>query len=418
MRIVVANWSARKVGGTESYLDEIVPQLQGNGHEVAFLSEFDVPANRQRIRLSKSGLWCASRIGQVNALAAVRQWSPDLVYVHKMSDTALEEQLLDIAPAVLFVHDYNGLCISGLKAFKFPREAPCSRVFGWHCLYHYMPHRCGGRNPLTMWRLFRMQSRRLKLFRRYQAIVTHSEYMLSELLRHGIEPEKAHKSLYLVDKPSSHASQLLPQSPAELCHAVPTLHKPTARLIFSGRMDRLKGGAVLIDALPKVAASLERPVLLTFAGEGPARRSWQKQARAVEAHFPKIRIEFPGWLDDHSLPKLFSQSDLLVVPSLWPEPFGRVGPEAGSRSLPAAAFSVGGVSEWLLEGVNGFLAPANPPTASGLAEAIVKCLSDSKIHAQLRSGALQVAQRFSPINHMAQLIRLFETCLKKVDCIS
>ena len=50
-------------------------------------------------------------------------------------------------------------------------------------------------------------------------------------------------------------------------------------------------------------------------------------------------------------------SRLLVVPSVWPEPFGSVGMAAARCGVPAAAFAVGGIPQWLHDGVNGHLAP-------------------------------------------------------------
>ena len=60
-----------------------------------------------------------------------------------------------------------------------------------------------------------------------------------------------------------------------------------------------------------------------------------------------------------------ASADLLVVPSLWPEPFGLVGLEGARSRLPAAAFAVGGIPDWLRSGVNGYLAPGDPPTPAG-----------------------------------------------------
>jgi glycosyltransferase involved in cell wall biosynthesis len=81
-----------------------------------------------------------------------------------------------------------------------------------------------------------------------------------------------------------------------------------------------------------------------------------------------------------------------VVPSVWPEPFGLVGPEAAAYGVPAAAYAVGGIPDWLQDGVNGHLAPGNPPMAAGLADAIVNCLGDPAHYEQLRRGALAAAQ--------------------------
>ena len=89
------------------------------------------------------------------------------------------------------------------------------------------------------------------------------------------------------------------------------------------------------------------------------------------------------------------------------EPFGLVGPEAGRFGVPAAAFDVGGISEWLHDGVNGQLAPGNPPTARGLADAIVRCLRDPVRYAKLRKGALETSLRFDMRRHIESLLGIF-----------
>ncbi len=96
------------------------------------------------------------------------------------------------------------------------------------------------------------------------------------------------------------------------------------------------------------------------------------------------------------------------MPSLWPEPFGRVGLEAGLYGVPTAAFAVGGIPEWLCDGANGHLASGEPPTASGLADAIWRCLTDRDHFTQLCDGAREQAQRFGVNQHIDQLCKLFE----------
>jgi glycosyltransferase involved in cell wall biosynthesis len=93
---------------------------------------------------------------------------------------------------------------------------------------------------------------------------------------------------------------------------------------------------------------------------------------------------------------------------LWPEPFGSVGPAAAQHGLPAAAYEVGGIREWLTDTVNGHLAPAHPPTAEGLAHAILRCLEDPLHYISLRRGAREVAERFTMAQHLPKLIAKFE----------
>jgi glycosyltransferase involved in cell wall biosynthesis len=95
------------------------------------------------------------------------------------------------------------------------------------------------------------------------------------------------------------------------------------------------------------------------------------------------------------------------MPSLWPEPFGLIGPEAGLSGVPSAAFAVGGIPEWLRDGVNGHLAPADPPSAAGLAEAIVRCLREPEEYSRLCAGALTAARAFSVKEHIRRLTDIF-----------
>lgn len=394
MRIAVVNWSRRRVGGVESYLSTVIPELARDGHTLAFWHEVDEPLERAAIALpADAPSWCAAELGRERALAALGEWQPEVIYAHKLLDPELERMIQKIAPAVFFAHDYNGTCISGDKTFKRPSVRPCDRRFGWQCLLHYYPHRCGGLSPRTMFRLYSLQAERLKNLHRYDAIVTHSDHMLSELIKHGLSPQRAYNFPYYVQH-SSAEKEKTREGP-----------KPSWHLLFSGRMERLKGGEVFMDALPRVLAGLNKPLSVTFAGDGRERRAWE--ARAARLRGPGLEIKFAGWIDREKMDQLLNASDLLVVPSLWPEPFGLVGPEAGLSGIPVAAFSVGGIPDWLLDGVNGYLAPGDPPTAEGLAQAIIKCLSDAAHHEQLRRGAVRVARQFNVENHLTALLEVF-----------
>src|SRR5206468_9555238 len=53
----------------------------------------------------------------------------------------------------------------------------------------------------------------------------------------------------------------------------------------------------------------------------------------------------------------FRECSLVVMSSVWPEPFGMAGIEAMRYGLPVVAFDAGGIREWLLDGHNGYLVP-------------------------------------------------------------
>ncbi len=206
MRIAVINWTRRRVGGVETYLNNIIPELARAGHELAFWSESDEPGERDRIYLPPgSPAWCVAELGAERALRELRDWQPSVTYTHNLSDPKIEAETVALAPSVFFAHDYYGTCISGAKTFKFPVVKPCDRSFGWQCLLHYFPHRCGGWSPITMVKLYRLQSRRQTNLHKYDAIVTHSNHMLAELIKHGLSPQSAYNFPYYVQQRNRNA---------------------------------------------------------------------------------------------------------------------------------------------------------------------------------------------------------------------
>jgi hypothetical protein len=74
MRIAVVNWSKRRVGGVETYLNTIIPELSRAGHEIAFWHEVDEPVERASIEMTDDmPNWCVAEMGAEQALAqAVR----------------------------------------------------------------------------------------------------------------------------------------------------------------------------------------------------------------------------------------------------------------------------------------------------------------------------------------------------------
>jgi glycosyltransferase involved in cell wall biosynthesis len=167
------------------------------------------------------------------------------------------------------------------------------------------------------------------------------------------------------------------------------------RLLFLGRMDRLKGGRLLLDALPRLAAS-DRPLRLVLAGDGPDRREWEHESRRLMASAPNGQIEvlFEGWVDDARRTELLNDSDLLMIPSLWPEPFGMVGREAGLHGVPSIAFAVGGIRQWLVDDVNGCLASGDPPSVDGLVAATNRAVRDPATYRRLSRGATSCSRTF------------------------
>jgi glycosyltransferase involved in cell wall biosynthesis len=408
LRIALVTWTSRLVGGAETYVSRTLSAFVGAGHHLALCYESDEPDDRPRFKVPASvTTFCVSDDGSAAALDRLREWHPDVVYVHGLSDPAFEAAVQSIAPAVLFAHAYYGTCISGDKAHRLPVISPCSRTFGPACLALYYPRRCGGLNPVTFAREYARQRRRLELLAGYAAVLTHSEHMRREYLRHGAAGGRVVNCSISAGDGELHAELRDVRVPVARGDAAWFAgHVP--HLVFAGRMDPLKGGAELLRAAAIAHERLDSPLRITLAGDGMERVRWEQVACEVAARHDRLSIHFTGWLGPAGVARLLATADILVMPSLWPEPFGLIGQEANRHGVPVVAYGTGAIPEWLVDGVNGCLAPGDPPTVHGLADALVRSLADRTRHRAMRRAAVVAGHSRPDDLHIAAVLDVLQ----------
>jgi glycosyltransferase involved in cell wall biosynthesis len=116
---------------------------------------------------------------------------------------------------------------------------------------------------------------------------------------------------------------------------------------FLGRLEPIKGVELLLQA----ARSLGEKVRVLVAGGGE-----HHYVSALKARFASPQVEFLGVVQPS---ELFARIQLLVVPSLWEEPLGRVIAEAHASGVLVAVARLGGMPEIIEEGVTGYVFAAN-----------------------------------------------------------
>jgi glycosyltransferase involved in cell wall biosynthesis len=316
----------------------------------------------------------------------MEQWSPDVCFSNNMRYLGVEERLLAAWPVVKMMHGFFGTCLGGHKAVTFPAVEPCARLCGPACLPVYLPRRCGQLRPLVMLEQYGWHARQRELFSRYAGIVVTSEYMRREYAR------------YPIGAASLTTAPLFPAAGRSI-GGRPLPAEPT--VLFLGRMVDLKGGEVLIRAAARAATHASMPIHLVCAGDGPQRSSWTTLASQLG-----LKTTWTGWITGHQRAELFRQASILAVPSLFPEPFGLVGLEAAAHGVPAVAFDVGGIREWLHDGVNGRLVRERGDVAA-LASALGELLRDPAELDRLGAGAQRTAAALSIDAHLDRLESAF-----------
>lgn len=66
-------------------------------------------------------------------------------------------------------------------------------------------------------------------------------------------------------------------------------------------------------------------------------------------------IDQTGWVPQQKMPELYAQASVVVVPSIWDEPFGLVLIEAMASGRAVVAYKSGAIPEIVVDGTTGFL---------------------------------------------------------------
>jgi glycosyltransferase involved in cell wall biosynthesis len=101
----------------------------------------------------------------------------------------------------------------------------------------------------------------------------------------------------------------------------------------------------------------------------------------------------------------FRRIDVLVVPSLWHEPFGRVVIEAYAHGVPVIASNRGGLPELVEQAQTGFL--FNPNRPDDLTVKLQRCIDKPRIIDDMRPACLRMAKGFLPDVIVEQYLKVY-----------
>jgi len=119
-------------------------------------------------------------------------------------------------------------------------------------------------------------------------------------------------------------------------------------VLYVGRIFIEKGVYELVEAFSQLSLDCD----LVICGTGWDEKRCQDLVRKLGLC---EKVKFNNFIPKEDLWKLYASSSIVVVPSVWPEPFALIGIEAFQFKKPVVAFDSGGISEWLKDGVTGFL---------------------------------------------------------------
>jgi glycosyltransferase involved in cell wall biosynthesis len=304
-------------------------------------------------------------------------FDPDLFHLHQVDLPDVAREMRARAPLVVSAHNYPACSAGG---YYFGPGKDCTRAHGPGCILHMLAQGCGHRrNPKSLPTRYKNASTRTATLESADLVVSYSTAVDRHLAANGIAERR-----------------IVPYS-ATVAAKPADGHPGGRRVVFAGRLVQEKG----VDVLIRAARSVDAEFIV--CGDGRLLEPMRRLARrcGVEG-----RVSFKGWLSSEQLAEEFASAAVVVVPSLWPEPFGLVGIEALAAGRPVIASASGGVGDWLDDGLSGLC--VEPGNAVALADALNVLLADpDRQRAMGIAGMKSVDARFSPERHLAAILNAY-----------
>jgi glycosyltransferase involved in cell wall biosynthesis len=354
-------------GGAEVTLENIVEGMARRGHEVVVFSTSDKPgisietvgsAKVYRAEI-KNVFWHYPRNLPPKFVRALWHW-------YDRNNPRMGSVVRDVIraekPDIISFHNLAGISIAAWQA-AFDESVPAIQVL--HDLYLMCP-------PTTTFKNNKACETRClecRYFRRehpaassqLSAVVGVSRYILDRLTGEGYFKHIRQEVI--------HNTKTIPDATGPRKAAV----RERVTFGYIGALNPPKGIEWLIEQFRARGHGAK----LLIAGEG----SEQFKAK-LRMLCGNSDVEFLGYVNSSTF---YSQIDVAVVPSIWPDTFPGVAYEACAHHVPVIASGVGGLPEIISDGVNGVL--CDPKNESSLGDAIEKILADRAMRETLSRNA-------------------------------
>jgi glycosyltransferase involved in cell wall biosynthesis len=244
------------------------------------------------------------------------------------------------------------------------------------------------------------------IYRRADHVVCIGRDLEREAIRAGMPRDRVHYLPHGVD-----LLRFRPPSPGERNRIRAELGWPAdlSIVLFVGRLSLEKGAVDLLDAWRLVN---RRDAMLVLVGPDMPGHPWDAGApgRAyVAAHGLGDRVRFEGAASDTT--PFYRAADIFVQPSHF-EAFGLSAIEAMASGLPIVASGVGGLGDFLIDGVNGLL--HEPRSSQSLAAALARMLDDAVLRERLAGAGRQtVTEQFELGGLLDRYAQLIESTVER-----
>lgn len=235
-------------------------------------------------------------------------------------------------------------------------------------------------------------ARTLKSLLSADAVITVSDFIREEAIKHGCEPQRVHAVYNSVVVPPLPSPDQRERTRAAVRSEL-GLPADTILIGMVARLGRWKGQVELLEAaIPLLRA--RRDVALVFAGgeDSTGVGLNEELQRTATQSGVAVQVHLMGWRPD--VPRLLDAFDIFAHPSRN-EPFGLAVLEAMAHGLPVVAWKEGGIAYQVLDGDTGILCA--PLAVAELERALERLVENADMRTQMGQRGRERAQdTFTP----------------------
>lgn len=159
-------------------------------------------------------------------------------------------------------------------------------------------------------------------------------------------------------------------------------------IFYAGRLTPGKGVELLLKSCGEILEN-DKKLNLIIAGEGLLKKRLMYIAKENGL---ERQVKFLGQISHQKVLEYISKAKVVVIPSVWEEPFGRVALEAQALGVPVVATDRGGLPEIVENGLTGYVVKA---TTEDLKKGIRKSFkNNAALRRKINQHRINFKQKF------------------------
>ena len=175
-------------------------------------------------------------------------------------------------------------------------------------------------------------------------------------------------------------------------------------ILFSGRMVPQKGIKELLYSIEKLPSDMNWKLYVIGSKwfSQNTKDAFQKEIMEISRKLGD-KVEFIGFVQYNEIPIWDKVANVIVFPSIWEEPAGRVAIEAQAAGTPLIISDAGGIKEYVTQN-SAIIVKRGQDFSENLAKEILKVLRDSKLKENMSKAGIENSRNYTVEHYYEEII--------------